>query len=233
MVSIRDSAAEGSLVAPVTVSDQEGVDCTYSRDGCQGGWPTDYWQMTKNRGGAQFASNYPYRASYSGACLNQEGKTDANPRMASYGRISYSLSNVHAKLETAPVSVAIDGGNSLWYNYLGGIVTATSGCPTRINHAVILVAFTPGQEVTIPATEESCRPKANNEKKWCRGGRFDNGQGECCLAGEEERVEQQGAVWTIQNNWGSNWGEAGFMRLEVTDGVGVCAMNNYMDFMTL
>ena len=188
MISVRDSAAAGSLVAPVRVSEQEGVDCVYGRDGCQGGWPTDYWAMTRSRSGAQFNSNYSYSGRYNGACLNQEGKTEANPRCATSGRISYSLSNVHAKLEIAPVSVALAAGNSVWSNYRGGIVTAAAGCPTRLDHAVVLVAFTPGQEVIIPATEESCRPKRKNEKRGCKGGLRDNGAGECCLAGSEERV---------------------------------------------
>lgn len=105
-------------------------------------------------------------------------------------------------------------------------MTAAAGCPTRIDHVVVVVAFTPGQEVTIPAKPGSCRTKEKNEKKWCRYGGSDNGQGECCEAAEPERQEQQGAIWTIQNSWGV-WGDAGsgFMQLEAIDGLGVCGFN--------
>ena len=37
-----------------------------------------------------------------------------------------------------PLSVAVGTGNT-WFNYKTGIVNGSSGCPTRLDHAVIIV----------------------------------------------------------------------------------------------
>lgn len=141
MVSLKETEAAGSLVAPVRVSEQEGVDCVYNRDGCQGGWPIDYWSFTRNNNGANLNSDYPYQAAYSQSCLNQSLKTADSPRATGWGRINYTLSNVHAKLSEAPISVCLAAGNTVFRNYSGGVIMANAGCPTRIDHAVVLVGF--------------------------------------------------------------------------------------------
>lgn len=124
MKSIADSTAAGETVGPKRVSEQEGVDCTYSRDGCQGGWPTDYWAMTANRygltstAGAQWYDDYTYTATYSLGCNENAGvKTDDNPRAATWGRLAYTTSNAHAKLAEGPLSVALAAGNNIWRYY--------------------------------------------------------------------------------------------------------------------
>lgn len=231
MISIKKTAENGGvLVAPERISEQEGVDCVYTRDGCQGGWPTTYWNFTRNANGANLNSAYPYKASYSGACLNQSVKTADSPRASSYGRIAYSLSNVHAKLEMAPLSVALSAGNTVWRNYSGGVVMANAGCPTTIDHAVVLVGFEPGTEIAVPATDPVCRNARKNElKRGCRDGLSLDGN-QCCSSGSPATTTQVGGVWNIQNSWGS-WGENGFIRFEVVDGAGVCGMNNYLDYL--
>lgn len=222
-------------MGPVRVSEQEGVDCTYSRDGCQGGWPDDYWQMTINRGGAQFNSVYPYTASWSGSCLNQDGKTDDNPRAASYGRISYSIENVYNKLALGPVSVALAAGNNVFRYYKDGVLSLADNCPTRLDHAVALVAYTPSGEYTYPAQDPTCfTMRKKEQKRGCPTGYTDNGNNECCDAGTPEETRVIGSYWTIQNSWGVGWGDGGFMNMAVTDGgYGVCGMNNYMDYLEI
>ena len=38
--------------------------------------------------------------------------------------------------------------------------------------------------------------------------------------------------WIAQNQWGTDWGENGFIRIAVEDGVGVSAMNRYLEWVT-
>ena len=39
--------------------------------------------------------------------------------------------------------------------------------------------------------------------------------------------------WLIQNSWGSDWGDSGFIRIAVEDGVGVSGMNQIMEWVSV
>ena len=64
-----------------------------------------------------------------------------------FGSVTYSSFNLDAYLgeltNEGPYSVAVDAGRDCWYYYSSGIVTADMGCPNGLNHAVVVVAYTP------------------------------------------------------------------------------------------
>jgi len=33
--------------------------------------------------------------------------------------------------------------------------------------------------------------------------------------------------WKIQNSWGKNWGDNGFIKIDISDGEGVCRINKH------
>ena len=56
---------------------------------------------------------------------------------------------------------------------------------------------------------------------------------ECTPARNLQAATDAPAYWTIQNSWGSNWGMSGFMMIEVTSGLGVTGINQYMYWVTV
>ena len=60
---------------------------------------------------------------------------------------------------------------------------------------------------------------------------------ETCTTTEVGPVNPSGpttpAFWTIQNSWSSGWGENGFVRLAVTDGVGVSGVNQTVEWVSV
>ena len=48
------------------------------------------------------------------------------------------------------------------------------------------------------------------------------------LVGYEDGGVDGVPTWKVQNSWSEQWGEEGFIRLEVTEGFGTCNMNNWV-----
>ena len=126
----------------VDLSEQQLVDCTYTRSGCWGGWMTTAYRRiyTYNRG-ITTESDYPYTASYSGSCTKSGGVY----KIKSYtSKARYSCPALIDAVRDAPVAVALCASG--WSGYSSGVF---NNCQNCINHGVLLVGYSGAGEWRI------------------------------------------------------------------------------------
>jgi C1A family cysteine protease len=118
---------------------QQIVACDTADAGCNGGNPINAWGYVSGFGGQELSSDYPYTSGVtgqSGTC--KVVKSDiAEDVGSSYSMIADTPSeepNMLAQIQASPMSVCVDA--TLWQTYTGGVITASSGCGTSIDHAV-------------------------------------------------------------------------------------------------
>jgi len=121
------------------LSPQQITSCDTTCAGCGGGNPIEAWGYVSGFGGQELASDYPYTSGVTG----QTGTCSSNAAdIAEDVGSTYSLiastpsqeSNMLAQIQESPMSVCVDA--TLWQTYQGGVITASSGCGTSIDHAV-------------------------------------------------------------------------------------------------
>ena len=244
------TALEGTIAIqsnnePVRLSEQQLVDCTlttnpknkeqfgvdYGAYGCDGGWMSYAWNFISDQG-AMTDAEYPYESGYSteeGDCKHDASKTEA--KVDFYGQIHSSVEDVKAKLREQPLAVAVDAGSAAFQFYKSGVVKQEDGCGTRLNHAVVLVGYTEKEDEVDPSpgpepTPEPCNDEFKVNKWW---------HNEACdtkVSGRVQSKDSEGLsnYWKIQNSWGMYWGDEGFIRLEITEGEGVCGINKHIEF---
>ena len=200
---------------PVQLSEQQCVDCARGANGCNGGKPTDCWEMSKWNGGTMKNSDYRYRAIETGRCLADN--EDATYRSFAENWGTVRPDSAIRMLQRGPLAIDVAAGSDFWRNYRGGVVTSSSDCPNRwwnLNHSVVIVGFEAGY--TGWTKKEECN--------WTWRGRNCNEFWERITAD----------VWLIQNSQGDHWGDDGFMRIKKEDnGNGGCGMNHRIRWLTV
>jgi C1A family cysteine protease len=121
------------------LSPQQVVSCDTTCNGCGGGNPIEAWGYVSSFGGQEPNTDYPYTSGstqQTGTCKATAADV-AEDVGSSYTTISSSASqesNMLAQIQESPMSVCVDA--ELWQTYTGGVITASSGCGTSIDHAV-------------------------------------------------------------------------------------------------
>ena len=138
---------------------------------------------------------------------------------------------VLAQLQDRPLAIAFAAGDPFLY-YTGGVLDSSNAdCDAVLNHAMVLVGYTSGtEEVTQEVRRKYCRKRRFYDHRYRGGCSFRDEflyQSFCCWYEYETVTTSYGEsdTWLIQNSWGADWGEDGFVPLVVEDGEGVCGMN--------
>ena len=129
----------------VSLSEQYLVSCDTTSDGCDGGWPYSAMDFLASTGAITEAS-YPYESG-NGSSLPCEsnGRVHAAANATGFQAVA---GNTSAAREEAladwlaaysPVSILVDDMTTLWWSYVGGIMTAC--CDVATNHAVLLTGY--------------------------------------------------------------------------------------------
>jgi len=233
--ALEAAIAIAENTTPVHLSEQQVVDCSgaYGNQGCYGGYETQVWAYQRDNG-AVLASDYPYKA-VKGTC-SAAGKTvEAKP--STYGRIpAGDVSQIVSRLQTAPIVLGVQAGQTNFMNYDSGIMTSDTCMGGEIDHGVALVGFNAGDGETTTeihtVTETWCRYRSWRDNYYSSGCRYSDEfywSGYCCweeTTTEEVVIPGGESYFLVQNSWGEWWGEQGFVRLAVEQGTyGPCSMN--------
>ena len=104
--------------------------------GCSGGWYFWSYDWLKTHY-IESEQDYPY-VGYDAPCKYDESK--GITKVSSYTQVNGTSANL-AALAQQPVNVAVAAGNNVFLSYQSGIISANSGCPTQIDHAILAVGY--------------------------------------------------------------------------------------------
>merc|ERR1719181_1638477 len=253
--ALEGAYAKKTNSAPMHFSEQQLVDCTLTNNdynyelfgkdygiwGCQGGWMDLAWTFQKEQG-IMLEGDYPYTSGNSSVetqCAHNASKTVGTA--SGWGQITTSVDDIKAKLAEQPLSVALDAGSAAFQWYKSGVVKQSDNCGTSLNHAVVMVGYTDSGNAPEPDDDEDeddynpPEPDEDDEEddgdvsgctvtKWWHT---------CSQNNRRRRMQDVSGndnYWKIQNSWGTWWGDEGFIRIEITDGYGVCGINSVVEW---
>jgi len=119
-----------------TLSVQQTTACTYTYNGCNGGWPYDaYTKAVIARGGEDSAADYPYSIPQAGTCKFGTGHADKPVvNIKSYANVARG--QLTTALTTGPPSVCVAA--EAWQTYTGGVLKTCAG---DVDHCVQAVGI--------------------------------------------------------------------------------------------
>ena len=126
------------------LSPQQVTSCDTNDGGCQGGNPINAWRYVSGFGGQELEKDYPYTSGttrQNGKCMSNKADVteDTSGQYTMIARSASQESNMLAQIQKSPMSICVDA--TLWQTYKGGVITASSGCGTSIDHAVQATGF--------------------------------------------------------------------------------------------
>ncbi|CAL5028643.1 unnamed protein product [Urochloa decumbens] len=124
----------------ISLSEQELVDCDVNGmdQGCNGGEMDDAFQFIVDNGGLTTESNYPYTAA-DGTCNSGKASNDAASIKGYEDVPANDESSLRKAVANQPVSVAVDGGDSHFRFYKGGVLSGA--CGTELDHGIAAVGY--------------------------------------------------------------------------------------------
>jgi len=149
-VSCWSFSATGSMEAAhffatgelVSLSEQNLVDCSTAEgnEGCRGGLMDDAFDYVIKNKGIDTEDSYPYTATGPNACKFNSANIGAT--ISSYVDVNEgSESDLLAKLQKQPVSVAIDASHQSFQLYSSGVYYEPACSATRLDHGVLAVGY--------------------------------------------------------------------------------------------
>jgi len=122
-----------------SLSEQELVDCagSYGNHACNGGLMESAFKYVMANGLCT-GSAYPYTA-VKGTCKSSSCAVSKDSKIKSYGNVPQSETSLGQRLDSQPVSVAIQASQSGFQHYSGGVFDGV--CGTNLDHGVLLVGY--------------------------------------------------------------------------------------------
>ena len=143
--AIVSAVAIKAGAAPVTLSEQQVVDCSRPQGnaGCGGGWMANVYNYALSAGGLCSDVAYPYTGLDTAAC--GKAACTAVAKITSYTNLpANSRAAVESALLARPLAVAITASASSFQLYSSGVYADTRCADSAggsVNHAVLLVAY--------------------------------------------------------------------------------------------
>jgi len=131
-----------------SLSEEELVQCDKVDHGCKGGAMDNGFSFIKKSGGLALESTYPY-TSATGAGLTGSCVTSKESPKAQFTSTVNGFTDVTQNSEPAlkaavalhPVSVAIEADKQVFQFYKTGVLKASAGCGTKLDHGVLAVGY--------------------------------------------------------------------------------------------
>ena len=124
----------------ISLSEQQLLDCSTNggNQGCNGGWMVNAFQYIMENQGLTTEENYPYEQ-MQGTCAIEKAQAQVAD-ISNYEEVPSNDEEALLKAVTnQPVSVAMDGSESNFKFYSGGVFSGA--CGNSLNHAVTIIGY--------------------------------------------------------------------------------------------